>query len=139
MISAVVGKNAIDRLSLMPMFPRDEGAHKALARALSEMCANDEQLIWLIGRVVRLYSNWPGENELRAVLSSKFKPIDGVRTYSVVYRDGIPSESLERRSIACGKCGGSGYVIVETACGSGAKRCQECAPKALVVSDPDSN
>lgn len=83
---------AISGLKLMKFFPADEDAAIELAKGLAEMAENEEQIEWLIRRVRKLYKEWPGEAELRAVFCSRFKPKDGINAYSAVYLDGVPPE-----------------------------------------------
>ena len=96
-ITARAVADAIDRFSLMPFFPHDDGAKKALARLLARICGNDQQLTWLVDRVIQLFrKGWPGEAEVRAVFCSKFRPADGIEVASAIYEDGIPSENPNR-------------------------------------------
>jgi hypothetical protein len=82
----------VGELSLMKFFPADENARVALVRIVCEMAENDDQVRWLVRRMLNLYNEWPGPRELRACFCSKFRPADGIHQYSSVYLDGIPSE-----------------------------------------------
>jgi hypothetical protein len=84
--------DGINKLALMAFFPGDPEVRGALIGILMEMVETEEQLDWLIGRALKLYARWPGVAELRALYCSRWKPKDGVETYSTVYQDGIPSE-----------------------------------------------
>jgi hypothetical protein len=48
----------------------------------------------------KLYKEWPGLREVRAVFCSKFKPRDGFDVDSDVYLDGVPSDSGSMPQIA---------------------------------------
>jgi hypothetical protein len=93
MVSGPALTKALSKLMAMPFFPLQEPLVKmAVAEELPTIAATDEQLEWLIQRVTRLFNQWPGLSEIRAVYCSKFRPLDGVTVYSGVYPDGIPSE-----------------------------------------------
>jgi hypothetical protein len=97
MLNATVVSNAINRMSLLTFFP-PQTAWPGLAMLIHDMCSTDEQVEWLARRVVTLYDSWPGPHELRAVLCSRFKPLDGIEADSKHARyieDGIPSERPE--------------------------------------------
>lgn len=86
---------AAGRLLAMPFCPADELVKMAILDELPEIVEDDDQLRWLIARVLKLYNQWPGLSEIRAVYCSKFRPRDGVEVYSAVYPEGIPSEQPE--------------------------------------------
>jgi hypothetical protein len=83
---------AVSKLALMAFFPADPDIRAALVTVLLEMVETEEQMNWLVNRCLRLYGKWPGVAEIRAVYCSRWKPKDGLNTYSTVYIDGIPSE-----------------------------------------------
>lgn len=83
---------AVNRLALMAFFPADPDVRAALVDIVLEMVETQEQCDWLVSRALKLYAKWPGVAELRALYCSKWKPRDGVETYSSIYLDGIPSE-----------------------------------------------
>lgn len=76
----------------LKFFPSDADARFGIAEEISEMAANEDQVVWLVKRLPKIYHEWPGMAEVRAVFCSKFRPKDGIETYSTVYVDGIPSE-----------------------------------------------
>jgi hypothetical protein len=84
----------VGELTLLRFFPSDPIARTALVREICDMAASEDQVRWLITRMLKLYQVWPGLGEVRATFCSKFKPRDGVERYSEVYPDGIPSERL---------------------------------------------
>lgn len=79
-------------LRLLKYFPSDECAMAALVRQVGEMCQSEEQVDWLVNRMLKLYLEWPGMQEMRACYCSRHRPKDGINAYSQVYADGIPSE-----------------------------------------------
>ncbi len=76
----------------MRFFPSDPDARFGIAEDIAAMCGSKEQVEWLVGRLPKLYSDWPGTREARAVLCSKFPPADGIDGNSTVYVTGIPSD-----------------------------------------------
>lgn len=85
------------KLTALKFFPGEPQARLAIIEQLGEMCESDEQVEWLVKRMLKLYAEWPGIGELRAVLCSKFKPKDGFESYSLTFPDGIPSEKPEKQ------------------------------------------
>ncbi len=92
MITEVGLKRGVRMMSLMKFFPADEDARLALMELLGEMCHDDAEIEWLARRMRHKYNEWPGSLELRAMLSSKRTPKDGIEAGSSIYPDGIPSE-----------------------------------------------
>lgn len=95
MLNPSIVSRAVDDICLLK-FPPSESSRPALVRMLAEMCSTDEQVLWLSKRLLQLFKEWPGANEMRAVFCSKFRPRDGVEVHSEAYPDGIPSEKPER-------------------------------------------
>jgi hypothetical protein len=83
---------AVSKLALMAFFPGDADVRAALVSVFMEMIDTEEQLDWLVNRALRLYARWPGVAEMRALYCSRWKPKDGMETYSSIYPEGIPSE-----------------------------------------------
>jgi len=73
-------------------FPPDPAARYGIADEIVSMAADIGQVEWLVSRAPKLYRDWPGMLEIRAVFCSKFSPADHFDAYSDVYLDGIPSE-----------------------------------------------
>jgi hypothetical protein len=89
---------AVGKLRLLKMNPlSDPGVASALMEKLAAMCPHKEALEWLASRATDLYREWPGILELRALLCSRYKPADGVQTYSSVF-EVIPSEHPAQES-----------------------------------------
>ena len=85
--------SAVSKFGLMSFFPSgDPEVRAALVSILLEMVETKEQLDWLVNRALQLHGKWPGVAELRALYCSRWKPRDGIETYSLIYPDGIPSE-----------------------------------------------
>lgn len=82
----------VNKLALMAFFPGDPEVRSALVEILLEMVDTNEQLDWLVKRALKLYAKWPGVGEIRALYCSKWKPKDGIETYSSIYVEGIPAE-----------------------------------------------
>jgi hypothetical protein len=89
--------SAVNQLALMAFFPSDPEVRAALVTVLMNLVETEEQLDWLVNRALRLYAKWPGVAELRALYCSRFKPRDGIESYSTVYLDGIPPENTPPR------------------------------------------
>lgn len=83
---------AVAKLGLMAFFPGDPDVRAALVTVFMEMIDTQEQLDWLVARALKLYGRWPGVAEIRALYCSRWKPKDGVETYSETYVEGFPSE-----------------------------------------------
>jgi len=89
--------SAVNQLALMAFFPSDREVRGALVSVLADLVETEDQLDWLVNRALRLYAKWPGVAELRALYCSRFKPRDGIESYSTVYLDGIPPETTPPR------------------------------------------
>lgn len=71
-------------------------ARAAIANEIRGMCASGDEANWLVGRMAKLYQNWPGTREMRIVYCSKHRPLDGFEMMAGVsdfYPEGIPSEN----------------------------------------------
>jgi hypothetical protein len=76
----------------LKFFPSDPDARIGIAEEIGEMASEADQVRWLVGRLPKLYQEWPAMHEVRAVFCSKFQPRDGIEVYSRTFPDGIPSE-----------------------------------------------
>jgi hypothetical protein len=79
-------------LTLLKFFPADPNARLELAKLVGRIAATEQQVEWLVQRMLDLYSEWPGPHELRAVLCSRYRPVDGINAVSGSYPDGIPHD-----------------------------------------------
>lgn len=96
-------KRLVDKLSelrVLRYFPADEHALLAVVRMVNGMADNEEQVDWLVNRMVSgIYAEWPGPQELRACFCSRFKPKDGINAYSTVYDTFPPDPSIKPKQI----------------------------------------
>lgn len=90
---AVIGY--VEMLAAMPFFPTAEGAQLLISEEIRSMCRYEQEGLWLVKRICRLYDKWPGLRELRLVYCSKHRPLDGVELLgsSDIFPEGIPSEN----------------------------------------------
>lgn len=86
----------VAQFGTMRFFPTEPAMRLALVETMGEMCETEDQVRWLVKRVRTLYSEWPGEREMRACFCSRFKSKDGISADSTVFIDGLPSENLNR-------------------------------------------
>jgi hypothetical protein len=82
----------LSELAMLKYFPaNNEAVLLGLCRLMVEMCNNEQEVRWLIDRMTSgIYAEWPGPQEMRAVLCQRYKPRDGITAYSSVYPDGLP-------------------------------------------------
>lgn len=80
------GKPEIDKalveLSMLEFFPADPGTRGAIGLLLAKMCPSKEALRWLVSQMVNHVGKWHGPMELRGVLCTRFRPVDGVEADS---------------------------------------------------------
>lgn len=96
-------KNLVNSMAGMKYFPSEPAARLALVELMGELTDDEEKVRWLAKRMRTLYSEWPGEREMRACFCSKFRPKDGIEVHSTVYLDGIPSERETTRQLEAPK------------------------------------
>jgi hypothetical protein len=84
----------VEMLASMNYFPPESGARIMIGDELRSMCRNPQEAFWLVRRMNRVYSRWPGIQEMRRLYCSAKIPLDGVIDSSIseIYPDGIPSE-----------------------------------------------
>lgn len=88
--------SCVGNLGTLKFFPSDPDSRAAIGTLVLDMCSTPEQAEWLGKRMIVLFNEWPGPQELRACFCSRFRPRDGIELYSRAYADGIPSESEQR-------------------------------------------
>lgn len=93
MISTEAAMQAARSLAVMAYFPADEIAVTQITDEILGLCQTLDQAHWLIKKMLRTYTTWPGLRELRACFCSKFRPADGFEVASSVYLEGVPSDS----------------------------------------------
>ena len=69
---------------LIKFFPADEKSRAAIMFELERMIPSIEALRWLTDTYVRRIGEWHSLKELRAVMCSKFPPLDGLRVPSAI-------------------------------------------------------
>jgi hypothetical protein len=81
-------------MTSLKFFPTDMDGRIAIMKLLGAMAKNQDQVRWLVGRMLTLFDEWPGPRTLRIVFCAKFKPEDGIDIRGVcpAYPDGIPPE-----------------------------------------------
>ena len=94
MINAKEAIDSISRLALLKFFPSEESARGALVRIVCSLVETNEGVDWLVDNILTLYNEWPGPMELRAVVSARRKPADGIEGHSTVYLSNIPTTPL---------------------------------------------
>ncbi len=65
------------RLSLCRYFPSDPAVIPMIAEMLKEMVPSREALDWLVNTMVNEVGEWQGPVELRGILCTRYKPLDG--------------------------------------------------------------
>jgi hypothetical protein len=97
MITVEVATQAVEGLSAMQFFPSAPVAQTMIANELMAICHSAADTRWLITRMLRLYTKWPGIPELRHVYASRKRPADGIEPVgmSETFPEGIPSERGE--------------------------------------------
>ena len=92
----------------LKFFPSDPDARFGIAQEIADMAANEEQVTWLVGRLPKLFTEWPGLLEVRAVFCTRYKPQDGVEAalgssspaFVALCGDEVPALPSGRRMIA---------------------------------------
>ena len=93
MMNPVIVAELVAELTLLRFFPADEDGRAALVKLVGRMCSNEDQVCWLVERVLSKCNEWPGPLVLRQILCSRFKPADGIEAGgTAMFPDGIPSE-----------------------------------------------
>ena len=93
-ISSEAATLCTEMMAVMRFFPSEDAARGVIGSEVQSMCETDEQARWLAIRMIRLYREWPGVQEMRSAFCSKYRPRDGVESTAIseFYPDGIPSE-----------------------------------------------
>ncbi len=83
----------VEELRCLKFFPNDAAVLNAIVRLCGKMCADEEQVRWLIDRITSgIYSEWPGIAEVRACFCARYKPKDGITVCSTVFRRSLPPD-----------------------------------------------
>ena len=92
-ISIETASSGVAILAALKFFPADDGARIAIGDELRSMCNTGDEMVWVCARALRLFSEWPGVQAIRAVYCSKFFPLDrDTRAECPEYPDGVPAE-----------------------------------------------
>lgn len=110
MVNIKRAAESISRLAALKFFPSDANAQAGIVQIVCEMAHSNDQIDWLVNRMLVLYNDWPGPREMRACFCSKHKPKDGVECHSQVYYDGIPSEREEINELILGPNHAAGLI-----------------------------
>lgn len=92
MITPSANSKLIARLSTLKYFPTKQESIEVVMEAVMEFASTDDQADWLGKRMLKLFTEWPGPRELRAVFCARFKPADGIEADSATFTEGVPSE-----------------------------------------------
>lgn len=74
-------KIAVAKLSVLRFFPAESVARAAVMDLLSRMVEKKEHLDWLVVIMIDQVGEWHGPKELRGVLCTRYKPMDGIDVY----------------------------------------------------------
>ena len=61
----------------LKFFPSDPDARLGIAQEIASMASNEAQVEWLVAQVAKIYTEWPGALEIRAVFCTHYRPADG--------------------------------------------------------------
>ncbi len=83
-----------EMMATIPFFPGEAGARIAIADEIAALCSDPAEAVWIARRMIRLYSKWPGLQELRRVFVASRDPQDGIEAlgWSDEYPHGFPKE-----------------------------------------------
>jgi hypothetical protein len=90
--------NAMAKLAMCQFFPREAATQSAIMELLAKMCPHKAALEWLVDTMVNKVGSWHGPAELRGVLSSRFRPTDGIEA-DCNSTPGFTPLDMERRYI----------------------------------------
>jgi hypothetical protein len=96
-VSLDVATMFVEMMAALQPFPAEAGARGLIIAELRSMVNSETEALWLVQRMIRLYTKWPGLMELRRVLCQRYVPRDRVEAIgeSEVYQGAIPSERTE--------------------------------------------
>jgi hypothetical protein len=86
---------AVEGLSSIPWFPKEEGARTMIADAIARLCTSGPACFELVRRMIDSYKEWPGAREMRicycAMIGSPLSGEDLHLAVSEFYPDGFGS------------------------------------------------
>jgi hypothetical protein len=85
-------------LSLLKYFPSEPAARRAMVEMVCNMATHEDQVRWLVRRMMDVHNEWPGPVELRNLFCSRFPPADGIDPR---FPDGLPKplSAADRRKV----------------------------------------
>lgn len=69
---------AVGSLTMLKCFPSDPLAHAEIAKLFQRMVERPDQLNWLVDVMINHVGEWPGPAQMRGILCTRFKPLDGI-------------------------------------------------------------
>lgn len=85
----------VSELTALKFFPTSDEGRSAIVKLIGQMCADEDQVTWLVARTLVLCDEWPGPRTFRAIFCKRYRPVDGVdlRIFrSEAFPEGIPNE-----------------------------------------------
>lgn len=93
MVDVEKASRSIGKLTLLKFFPSDRDARLALVEMICGMAESNEQIDWFCKRVLQVFNEYPGPQELRSLFSNRYRPADGISASSVLYAaSGFPPD-----------------------------------------------
>ncbi len=90
---------AVDDLQAIPYFPREPGTQVAVQEALMRFVLGQAELTWLVLTAVDNMREWRGVAELRALYSTRWRPLDGIEGQSCSIAGYTPSDCEAQHAI----------------------------------------
>jgi hypothetical protein len=90
-------------LTMLKFYPTDPQTRASVILLIVSMATTEDQVQWIVKRMLNLYDEWPGPRTLRAVFCHSHKPADGDDLRGVPcpgYPEGLPSEKPETPMLA---------------------------------------
>lgn len=102
---------AVEGLSAIPWFPKEEGARTMIADAIARLCSDGRSCFELVRRMLDMYREWPGVREMRICYCALVgPPLSGEDLHLAVsefYPDGfgpaVPLPVAPRKGLPMGK------------------------------------
>ena len=82
-------------LTALRFFPADPSGRAEIMLLIARIATKENQVQWIVQRMLGLCDDWPGPKTLRQIFCSHFKPADGIEGGPTpMFPDGPPSEKL---------------------------------------------
>ena len=75
---------AVAKMTMLRYFPADPVAQGEIGSFLQRMVDKPEHLSWLTDMMMNHVEEWQGPKELRGLLCSRFRPLDGIEEYTSI-------------------------------------------------------